>query len=188
MMLVSKILDGDKSLEYSAKQAVAALIKAHSPTRAQVNSDCKIFNFARCDTTPLSNMQALEENKGGSRTAEAKLREPQQSFFPPALFDCGMAPNTMQVTQRERVKRDNYLESRIKLLKAHKEGVAELAARQIPSTNSNAMAPSPMKQHHFPSYGAIMPVSSEKHITDVRCQKSMGSQFDVEQDESSTED
>ena len=76
MMLFSKILDGDTSLEYSAKLAVAALVKAHSPTRAQVNSACNIFDFARCDTTPPSNVQVLEESKGGFRTAEAKLREP----------------------------------------------------------------------------------------------------------------
>ena len=188
MMLVSKILDGDTSLEYSAKLAVAALVKAHSPTRAQVNSACNIFNFARYDTTPPSNLQALEESKGGSHTADAKLREPRQSFFSAALFDLGMTPNTMQVTPRERVNRDNYLESRIKLLKSHKEGGAEFAAQQMPSTSSTAMTPSPMKQHDCTPHGAIMPFTTEKHITDVRRQKSMGSQFDDEQDESGSED
>ena len=33
-----------------------------------------------------------------------------------------------------------------------------------------------------------MPVTTEKHITDVRRQKRMGSQYDDEQDESSSED
>lgn len=59
--LVKKFLDGGSSLENEAKRAVAALVWAHSPTRAHANSGCRLINLARCPA-PLTATAIKEES------------------------------------------------------------------------------------------------------------------------------